>query len=245
MAEEVKLVFTAETSDAVKGIKQVNTELKDNLPKAAKGSSLSLTDLKSGVDLATEAFRAVKGAAESVINPTVALAKQVRDLARDIGATPEEASRLIQAADDMNVSVGTLEAGLRAAIRKGIEPTIEGMGELSDQYLSIQDPIERTKFLMDTFGRSGAELGPLMEKGSAGIKLLGDNAEAAGLVMDQEAVTAARNYEIAVDNLDDAVLGLKISLAEVAVPAVTEFTQSLSDSIGFVKVSTEVADAGA
>ena len=130
MAEEVKLVFTAETSDAVKGIKQVNTELKDNLPKAAKGSSLSLTDLKSGLDLATQAFRAVKGAAESVINPFVDLAKQVRDLARDIGATPEEASKLIQAADDVNVSVGTLEAGLRAAIRKGIEPTIEGMGEL-------------------------------------------------------------------------------------------------------------------
>src|SRR3990167_5572559 len=219
---EVKLVFTAEESDAVKGIKAVNSQLKDELPKAVKGSSLSLTDLKSGVDLATEAFRAVKGAAESVINPTVALAKQVRDLARDIGATPEEASRLIQAADDMNVSVGTLEAGLRAAIRKGIEPTIEGMGELSDQYLSIQDPIERTKFLMDTFGRGGAELGPLMEKGSEGIRELGDAAERAGLVMDQAAVQAARNYEIATDNFADAVLGAKLALADVFLPALNE-----------------------
>ena len=245
MAEEVKLVFTAETSDAVKGIKQVNTELKDNLPKAAKGSSLSLTDLKSGLDLATQAFRAVKGAAESVINPTVALAKQVRDLARDIGATPEEASRLIQAADDMNVSVGTLEAGLRAAIRKGIEPTIEGMGELSDQYLSIQDPIERTKFLMDTFGRSGAELGPLMEKGSAGIKELGDAAERAGLVMDEQAVTAARNYEIATDNLDDAILGLKISLAQELLPAINESINGITGQIEVNRLAKKAVDAGA
>ena len=209
------------TEQAVSEIKSVNGAI-DKSSGSAKSAGLSLTDLKSGLDLAKEAYSKIKGAIDSVINPTVALAKDVRDLARDIGATPQEASKLIQAADDMNVSVGTLETGLRAAIKRGVDPTIEGMSKLSDQYLSIQDPIERTKFLMDTFGRSGAELGPLMEKGSEGIRELGDAAEAAGLVMDEQAVQAARNYEIATDNFSDAVLGAKLALADVFLPALNE-----------------------
>jgi antitoxin component HigA of HigAB toxin-antitoxin module len=84
-------------------------------------------------------------------------------LGRTIGATPEEASKLIQAADDVQISYETLTTALEAAIRKGVEPTIEGLGGLADQYNAIQDPIERTKFLMDNFGRSGADLAPLME----------------------------------------------------------------------------------
>ncbi len=230
MAPKVSIEITAATQDAVTGIKKVDGAL-GGLSGSTKTAGLSLTDIKSGLALAGDAFRLVEGAVKSVIDPTIEYAKQVRDLGRAIGATPEEASKLIQAADDMQVSVGSLEAGLKAAIRKGVKPTIEGLGELADKYNSIQDPIARTKFLMDNFGRSGADLAPLMEQGAAGIAALGDEAERTGLVMSQQGVNDARQYELAVDSLEDSFMAWKIQIAQGVIPALTAMMKTQSDAI--------------
>lgn len=211
-------------------IKNFNKNLGD-VGTTSRGLKLSLADLKAGLDLAAQAFQQAQAFAKSFIDPTVELATQVRDLSRAIGATPEEASRLIAAADDMGVSVESLERGLLAAIRRGVEPTIEGIGELADQYNAIEDPIARTKFLLDNFGRSGAELGELLEKGSEGIAELGEQAEKLGLVMDEDALAAAKEYELAMDDLNDSITGLKISIGREALPVLNVFAMAATDHV--------------
>ncbi|MCC6192070.1 MAG: hypothetical protein IT318_23825 [Anaerolineales bacterium] len=169
--------------------------------------------------------QAVKGAADftkAAIGETVAYAKEVRDLGRTIGASAEESSKLIQAADDVLVSYNSLTSALEAAVRKGVKPTIEGLGELADEYNDIQDPITRTKFLMDNFGRSGADLAPLMELGAEGVRELGDAAKAAGLVMTEEAIEAAREYEKALDKVEERVLMVKLAIGNALVPALVD-----------------------
>lgn len=194
--------------------------------KTAKGTQMSLADVKAGVDLAAQAFQVVQGAVRSVIEPTVGLATEVRDLSRLIGATPEEASKLIAAAGDMGISADKLGTALAAAIRKGVSPTIEGISELADEYNAIQDPIERSKFLLDRFGRAGADMGELLEKGSEGIAAMGEEAERLGLVLDQDALDAAKEYELAMDDLNDSFTGLKISIGREVLPALTVFTEA-------------------
>lgn len=211
---------------------------------ATKRSAFSFTELKSAMSIAADGLRAVEQAYRAVIVPTVAYAKEVRDLSRTIGASAEESSKLIQAADDVNVSVSSLEAGLKAAIRKGIRPTIEGLGELADKYVAIEDPIARAKFLMDTFGRSGADLAPLMEKGKDGIKALGDEATRLGLVMSEQDVQAARQFEIATDNLDDALTGLKYSIGNALIPVLTEEANRINDSTAYFRAWTAVVKQG-
>lgn len=183
-------------------------------------------DVKAGFDIISgAAMQLGQAAAESyqaVVTETVNYAKEVRDLSRTIGATAEESSKLIQAADDMGVGYSTLTAAMEGAIRKGVEPSIDGIAQLADQYNSIQNPIEKTKFLMDTFGRAGADLGPLMEIGATGIRDLGTAAEEAGLVMDEKAVQAARNYEIALDNLTDRIDAQKIKWGNDWIPVATD-----------------------
>lgn len=205
------------------------------LDKAGQSAGLSLTDLKSGLDLAKMAFGAVQGAIKSVIDPTVEYAGEVRTLGRTIGSTAEESSKLIQAADDVGISAGTLQSALEAAIKKGVKPSIEGIGKLADQYNAIQDPIEKTKFLMDNFGRAGADLAPLMEEGAAGIRAAGDEAERLGLVMDQDGVDSARRYEIAMDDFGDSVMAVKLAIAENLLPAVTELISTGSEQISLWK----------
>jgi hypothetical protein len=227
MAADLVINIKAQDQGATAAIKNIDRQL-DSLGTTTKKSGFSFTELSSAIGLGKQAFALVQQGIEATVGPTVELAKQVRDLGRSIGATPEEASKLIQAADDMGVSVGTLEAGLKAAIRKGVEPTVDGIGKLADEYNAIQDPIARTKFLMDNFGRSGADLAPLMEQGAAGIEALGDAAEKAGLVMDQEAVQAAREYEIALDTLQDTVLATKIAIGQQLVPVLTDVMTKMS-----------------
>ncbi len=54
---------------------------------------------------------------------------------------------------------------MKLAAKDGIEPSIENLAKLSDEYLALAPGMERTQFLMDRFGRSGDEMGKLLEKG--------------------------------------------------------------------------------
>jgi ABC-type transporter Mla subunit MlaD len=225
----IELEIRAAVDDAVKGIAQVNTRLGDlegatkKAAESTKQSNLQFTELRSTLALAGGALKTLKGVYDEIIGPTVAYAKQTRDLARNIGATAEESSRLIAVANNLEISFGTLNTALTAAIRKGVDPTVEGIARLADEYNAIQSPIERTKFLLDNFGRSGAELGPLMEIGAAGIREMGQEVERAGLVMSGDAVQAAREYEIAMNDLNDSFMSAMIGLANHLLPAITEF----------------------
>lgn len=226
MAAKLDIIINAQ-DDASEAIEGVGDSL-GGLEKSGANAGLSLTDLNSGLQLAKSAFSAVEGAVKSVIDPTIEYAGEVRTLSRTIGASAEEASKLIQAADDVGISAGTVQSALEAAIKKGVKPSIEGIAALADEYNAIQDPIERTKFLMDNFGRAGADLAPLMEQGADGIRAAGQAAEDAGLVMSQEGVDSARAYEVAMDDLQDSVLAVKLALAEDLIPAITASVKEMT-----------------
>lgn len=223
--------------------KKTGTGTQD-LNKELKQTGLSLTDLKSGLDLAIGGFRTAVAAVQAFINPTIEAAGKVRELQRTIGASAEEASKLIEAADDVGVSSETLQGALEAAIKRGVEPTIAGIGELADQYNAIEDPIARVKFLQDKFGKSGADLGPLLAKGRQGIKDLGDQAVATGKVLSQDAVDAAREYEMSVDALQDATAGYVTLLAQDAIPVLTDINNLLAEGITLTNQLTVARRAG-
>ena len=191
----------------------------------------AFTGLNQGIQLVSQVFQTLKKGYDAVITSTLDYAEEVRTLSRTIGASAEESSKLIQAADDVKVSYEDLMTGMNIAIRNGLEPTIAGMGRLSDEYVSIQDPISKTKFLLENFGRSGANLAPMMELGSAGIKALGDEAEATGLVLDGKAVKAARRLEIEMDRADDAMAGMATTIGRELIPAITDLMKSYNDAV--------------
>jgi transcriptional regulator with XRE-family HTH domain len=199
-----------------------------------RGWTDGFMNIKAGWDMAAGAAQAAYSTMQQVYNATITetveYAAQVRNLSMTIGASAEESSKLIQAADDMGISFDTLSQAMEGAIRKGAEPSIDGIAKLADQYNAIQDPIARVKFLMDTFGRSGADLKMLMQEGSSGIRELGVEAEKAGLVMGQDAVQAARDYEIASDGLNDRLEAVKIKIGNQLIPVVSGFIDALTET---------------
>jgi len=196
-----------------------------------KGLNKTLGDLDSkfksvtGVSLGFATAAGAAGAAVSglikfmsdAVNETVAYATEIDNMSRLLGLSTEETSRLVQASDDLFISQETLTSGLQAATRKGIDVSIEGLKKLADEYNSLPAGVTRSKFVLDTFGRSGAEMGKLMEQGAAGI----DAATAAiadNMIITQKSMTDIMNYKRSVDNLNDSWQGVKYTVGSTVIP---------------------------
>ena len=196
-----------------------------------KGLNKTLGDLDSkfksvtGVSLGFATAAGAAGAAVSglikfmsdAVNETVAYATEIDNMSRLLGLSTEETSRLVQASDDLFISQETLTSGLQAATRKGIDVSIEGLKRLADEYNSLPAGVTRSKFVLDTFGRSGAEMGKLMEQGAAGI----DAATAAiadNMIITQKSMADIMNYKRSVDNLNDSWQGVKYTVGSTVIP---------------------------
>ena len=145
---------------------QVNIKVNSD-QKTLKQTSLRFTELASVVGLAKQAFQVAKKVVEETVGEFTAYAKTVEDMARVTGSSAEEVSRLIQVSDDLQISTASLEQAMAGAVRKGIDPSVDSIASLSDQYLALAPGLERSQFLVEKFGRSGLQKCKI----SVGIKL--------------------------------------------------------------------------
>ncbi len=199
------------------GLGNVNTTLGD-MGNSAKAARLSFGDLagivgKAGVVLGgvATAGLAVYGVFKKIVDPTIAYHKEVRDLARNLGIATDETSRLIQVGDDWGISSGEISSALEMAVKNGYRPTIENLALLADRLQGIQNPEERAALLTQMFGRNWAALTPILYQGGDALRQQAAAVES-GLVVTESASAKTREYEIAVDKLQDALTALKTSV---------------------------------
>ena len=158
---------------------------------------------------AAGAGMALNGVYQNTVKVLVDYAAQVRSLSRLTGMNAEETSRLIQLSDDLTISYETLTKALWTASKNGVDVSIESLASLADTYTSLESPMERSAFLAETFGKSGMEMGKLLEQGASGVRAYAD-AVGSSLVINEAQVQAAREVEIQLDSLQDAWQGLKL-----------------------------------
>ncbi len=204
---------------------------------ADRATIKGLAEIKQNVGLAVGAFAALTGAAIAVdkaldqtVGVFVSYAAQVRELQRLTGATAEDTSRLIQAADDVTISYESLQKALWFAAKNGIEVNIDSIARLADEYNALAGPTEQAEFLAKKFGKGGADMGKLLEQGSEGVyKLTGAIED--GLVLTDAAVASARQYEIQTDNLTDSWNAFKIAIGQGAVPILNDLLTAVNNNI--------------
>jgi len=206
--------------------------------QTSKAASISITDLRSAYMIAADAARIAGQVWQATGQEFVNYAEQVKNMSRSLGASAEETSRLIQVADDVRISYDSLNVAMKMAQKDGITPNIEGLAKLSDQYLSLAPGVERTKFLLDKFGKSGLEMGKLMEKGGDGIRKA-SKAVSENLIMTEKGIEKSDKYQAKLDDLSDSWTGLSVALGDVAIEPVTNALENLNtilvDTEDFVK----------
>lgn len=204
----------------------------------------------------------VGGAASRVVTGAANYGSGIQDAADRTGMTAEAVQELGFAAAQSGASIESLETGIKM-MQKALATGSDGVGDtlaqigvsLADirglspdqQFMAIaqaisgiQDPAERTRLAMALFGRSGAELIPLLNQGSAGIEQLREKARALGLVLSASEVAALEQFG---DELDVLYKQFEILTVKVGIALLPAFEELLNALENTIPVLLKYADA--
>lgn len=186
--------------------------------------------LISAATLGAAALTGLAVGYKKVLDKAVEYGDQVTKLKTITGQSAEETSRQIQLADDLRVEYDTLARSLQFASKKGVDTSIDGLMQLSNQYKNLAPGIERTKFLTDTFGKSGVEMAKILEMDSAALRKLADS-QPEGLILNEQDLAELKAYNQALDQFSDTWSALLMSFGKSTVPFVTRAMGELNSNI--------------
>lgn len=178
--------------------------------------------IMSGANAFDIAAVAAAAAADFIGDSTQAAyeyAEEIKGISDVTGQSAESTSRLVQAMDDAGVSSDVVKKALREMSKDGVEPNIEELAALSDEFLTLNSGAERGQFLIDHFGKAGEQMARAMMLGGDAILELNDGVSE-NLVLTQSAIDAAEAYRKNVDDLNDSWEGFKITIGNAVIPAI-------------------------
>lgn len=196
--------------DDLKGTGEKAKEAKGGFGELA-GKFEELTGVSVTSALTLGGVGAAVGTVAKIVSDSIGrygeYAEQVRDLSYAYSLTTEQSSELIQVLDDARVAPASLETAFRSMVDKGIQPTVENLAKMADEFVSIHDPVERAEFLSEQFGsKAGPEMAKALGLGGDALRQYGKDAKDAGLLLNDADMAAAERLKQAQDSLADAQL---------------------------------------
>lgn len=205
----------------------------------------------AAVTAATAAVTALGYAVKGVID----YADEMDKAAQKFGVPIEDLTRLKYAAEMSNVSFESLGTGLRklaqnmddaatggfsrgaeAFQRLGVEvrntdgsmrSQSDVMGDLAAKFETMPDGAQKTALAMQIFGKSGADLIPILNEGKAGLAALTAEADAFGLVIGSETAAQADAFNDNLDRMGKIWDGLVIKLTAHLLPYLEKLSEIL------------------
>jgi hypothetical protein len=179
------------------------------------------------------------------------LASEVRNFQRASGASAEDSSRFVAVLDDMEISsekgstaifklgreissggANLAKFGIEVARNKdGTANLSETLLNVADAYVGTRDSADRAGIAQAAFGRGGKELIAILEQGRKGLAEFFEGAEEGHQIFTQEDLANARQYELAIDDLQDTLRGLKLEAGSAVAPILTQVAHSFSETV--------------
>ncbi|TDX72598.1 hypothetical protein EDE05_12819 [Neorhizobium sp. R1-B] len=226
----------------------------DGLKKAQSGLSKFGALAKTGLAAAAAGATAAAGAMALAVKGSIDAADDMSKAAAKIGIPIEELSRLKYAADLSGVSfeglqtaVGKLSKQMNEA-KNGSKAAAEAFSsigvsatnadgslktasqvltEISDRFATMPDGAEKTALAMELMGRSGANMIPLLNGGSAALQQLMGEADQFGQVFTAEMGANAEAFNDNISRLQGAFGNLAAKVAQELLPYLRQFTDWL------------------
>jgi hypothetical protein len=198
------------------------------LGKSVPGLGAAMNLLGNPITLVAGGIATVAAEMGQAVVKAQEYALSMGDLAKVWGTSVEEASKLVQVADDVRISQDALAASMRIAMKQGVEPTIAGIKEAAQTYQSFTSTQERAAWAAKTFGRNWTEVARLLELTPDQIDASTKAAEKFGLVIGRDNVEAAKKLFAAMDDLEDAQEGLTLQAGTKLIPIWTEVIKTFN-----------------
>lgn len=176
-------------------------------------------------------------------------------LSRNTGISVEELQKMQYASDIVDVSMDQMTGSLTKLVKQmssgnkafetlGVSITDENGNmrdavdvwyESLDALSKVENGTERDQLAMDLFGRSAMELSGIVDDGGAALRSLGEEAEGMGLILSGDAVSAAGEFNDAMDKLkgqaQQAFFEAGAALSESLLPLLGDLITKVSEVI--------------
>ncbi len=250
---ETKIILTAEdrTGNAFSTAKSKLSGLADEAKAAAGGvgalgaafgvlggvaaGAISVSALKGAVDMldmlddlsektgiATESLSALRYAGEVVGTPVEALATGIRKLSLNMAAAAGGGKEQAAAFQAIGVAFKNLDGSLRGSDAV--------LGDIANKFAAFRDGPEKAALAVELFGKAGADMIPLLNKGASGIADLRTEAERLGVVFSGDLAANAAEFN---DNLKKISLSgqaFATTMAGEVLPTLNELARVFLES---------------
>lgn len=180
---------------------------------SVSGAKTMFTELRSQLELAAQAARAVGSVIQGLIGQTVDYAKEINQLARETGLSRDSIQDLAESADESEVSFSTLREGLLRLQKNGFGKADEKLWELVDTFERVKDPAQRAQIAIAHFGKGGQALVPMLAQGREALEGMIAGGREAGTIMRDDALQAALDLHVGLKELKDNAQGLARAVA--------------------------------
>lgn len=239
--------------DASKTLQKVRGEVEDT---GKTGSDVGKKMQVAGLAIAAVGV-GLTAYSKSATDTTVQYAGSVARITRETGASTESVSRLLYAMQRMgldtqqastvfgifskkiNESASASDIHTTALGKLGIAvkdahgntlPFNDILFSVADKFKTMPNGAEKTAEAMSLFGRSGKDMLPILNQGSAGLQELGKQADKLGLTLTAKNLASVKQYTTAQKDLKDAQQSLTIAVGNEALPMWTALAQKTNEA---------------
>lgn len=241
---ELKVILGAEPGGLEKGLTAAQARF------ATFGKALAST-----MAIAAAGVTAAAVAIGSQIKSAIDSADKVNKLSQSAGMTTEEFTRLKYAADLADVSQETLGKSASKLSKAMVEVAGGGagpakqafdalgisvtntdgtlksssqvLGEVAGKFEGYKDGAAKTALAIALFGKSGADMIPLLNAGKQGLQDAGDEAERYGLVLDKKTTAAAEAFNDNLKRMEKMNEGMIVQVTARMLPAFEQLSEAM------------------
>jgi phage-related protein len=252
------------TDDLAKEIEDVGKEAKGaekhifSMGDMIKANLISEAIIGGVKALGTAMLSVASGVKDAVMN-TVDYASDIKDMSDKTGVGAEELQKYAYAAKMSGMETETLEKAMVKS-QKSFADAKEGSKSLNEAYsrlgidinkisnseeafdatlkalAGMEDETTRNALANDLFGKSYAELAPLLNEGADGIDALKQKAADLGIVMSEDAVNSGEALGDTLDTIKQQASGVANTFVSMLLPGLSELATGASEYMqGFSK----------
>ena len=244
----LKLAINVDSKEAKKELKDMGDIINDNKSKwqnLGTGAQAVGSGIAKGVVAATAAVTAATTALIASAKSTAEYGDNVDKMSQKIGFSREGFQEWDYVLGQNGASIEKMQIGMKT-LTSGSAATTDAFGRLG---ISINDSmsqdaifdstvkalqqmpegVEKSQMAFDLFGKSGADLMPLLNQTAEGTDELKQRAHDLGLVMSDEAVDASVVFGDTLDDLKETIGGLSRAFTADLLPSMTTIMTGFTD----------------
>ena len=190
--------------------------------KGAIDNADRMGEMAQSVGVSVEALTSLGYAAKMSGGDTDLLATGLRKLSQGMLTVAQGSTGpLATAFNALGVSVTNANGTLRASDQVLLD--------LADRFAGMEDGATKTALAVQLFGRSGADLIPFLNQGSAGISALTAEADRLGITISGNTANAAGQFNDTLDRMEQTFQGVVNQVMEAVLPSLNDLAATLAD----------------